>query len=321
MSDREEFEKKNRELNIINPNRSERENPNRLQKRGISDQIGMANNITDINKYKRKVQTTNRGIQEYNKGEKTIKTRNIKNKPSKTKWKTKLAIGLVAGLVAIGAIAAHQKGNEEQPQKPKTEQTTVIPNESEEEKIENEIKEIKQDFLERYLKSYNEKYNMDYKASDAEICANYLNAGYVYKVNGNLVTPGKNPDITKDKLSKIGDVEIEYGHDRIIQIIVHVNEDELKVLGTYDKDTLVSMYSGIQLEDLGNKVLDNKVLELEEVVGISKEMGKTMGGIVFGEGNETLNSLQDRMKKYKEAAEVRDENRTSIEKEDDDMVR
>lgn len=227
--------------------------------------------------------------------------RNVKNRPSRTRFNVRVAAGLAAGLLAIGGLAACK---EEDKTKNVNQPSTVTYSSTltGEEKLENSVRKAEQDFLKRYLEGYNKENNTDYMAYEAELVTNSLNQGIVYVVDDKLVTCGRFPELVKTELSKYGNVTTEDGHDKVMQILINREEDTI-VLGTYDSKTLEAMYSGTQIDDLDN--LNDKLFELEDL-GISEELSEAMAELSAAKGNESEDSIKQRVDKYNKAVELED---------------
>ena len=129
---------------------------------------------------------------------------------------------------------------------------------------------------------------------EAELCANSIREGIVYKVDGKLVTPGSYPALVKQQLSEYGTVTSEDGHDKVMQVLVNTDKGETKVLGTYDQD-LKAMYSGIDLSNFNSKLPELELLDIKEAVA------KAIFELEQGRGSESQKSLEIRLSKYNKA--------------------
>ena len=183
-----------------------------------------------------------------------MKKENLRNKPGKNngkkyklaeKTKNRVKIGVasilaVATICGISSCVANER-KESNPQPSNTISTAV----TQEENLKMQIKNIEDDFINYYLEAYNELYETDY--NDAEIMVTDLKDGAVFITeDGKLVTRGSLPDETEKTLIQYGNVDLENGHERVIQIVTNYGK---KVLGTYDFLNGEYIYSGNDLTD------------------------------------------------------------------------
>lgn len=271
-------------------------------------------NSKSLENYKKQVQNNYKENQ-YNK-------RQIKDNPSDKKYTTSKGMGgkilllALAGALVMRGVEIYNEYKEEIKQIEWTNQnqSTRKAIKLKENRVENRIKEAEEDFLKRYLDEYNKIQNTEYMVEDVSILAEYNESGNVYSVNDKIITPGKDEEMTRKKLSKFGEVEIISGYDRILQIVYKDEYGKKEILSTINADRLDSIYSGLQIEDLEN---GKKLVELEYIVTLNEEMIRTIIDIEYGKDNENLNYLEEKVNKYNELKIEKDnKNRRTLEKED-----
>lgn len=235
-----------------------------------------------------------------------IKKEDLKNKPSKRKGNYKLAektknrvkMG-IAGILAIATICGVSScvANEKKESKPQP-STNITTHVAPEENLRMQIKNAEDDFINYYLEAYNELYETDY--DNAELIVTDLKDGAVFKTeDGKLVTRGSLPDETKKVLIQYGEVDLENGHEKVIQVVTN---DGKNVLGTYDFVYGEYIYSGNDLTDFKKSQNDENFKEpTTENLGINFDYMYRAADLERARGREEEDSLNSRLNACKRA--------------------
>ncbi len=236
-----------------------------------------------------------------------MKKENLRNKPGKNngkkyklaeKTKNRVKIGVasilaVATICGISSCVANER-KESNPQPSNTISTAV----TQEENLKMQIKNIEDDFINYYLEAYNELYETDY--NDAEIMVTDLKDGAVFITeDGKLVTRGSLPDETEKTLIQYGNVDLENGHERVVQV---VTQNGSKVLGTYDYVNGEYIYSGNDLTDFKKAENDNDFKEPTiDNLGVKWDYMSDVADLERARGREDEDSLEIRLNACKKS--------------------
>lgn len=240
-----------------------------------------------------------------------MKKENLRNKPGKNngkkyklaeKTKNRVKIG-IASILAVATICGISScvANERKELNPQP-STTISTHVTQEESLRTQIKNAEDDFIDYYLEAYNKlngtNYNNDY--NNVDLMVSDLRQGVVFTTeDGKLVTRGSLPDETKKVLMKYGDVDLENGHERVIQIVTNYGK---KVLGTYDFLNGEYIYSGNDLTDFEKSENEENFEEPTiENLGIDFNYMHKAADLERARGREDEDSLEIRLNDCKKA--------------------
>lgn len=168
------------------------------------------------------------------------------------------AIGLVS-LTIMGAAGCTKATNEAPTTEPSTSQSTTI---NDKYGYLNSPNAILQDFKERYVEAYNKENNTNLKASDIDFISSTQDYLFITS-DGQYVTHGTEPYVTKDILGKYGNyTHASKTNTRILQTVYFGTNDTIEMCTA---DSGKTVLSGRDKENLLNN-LNNKLGEKETVL-------------------------------------------------------